>query len=158
MLKIHKEDPNLAEGDVLVGPEVLVPVLRVLPQVSETFLQLGFVLRDVIHNWPEVGKRVWRPNPVMCGAGFWSLHVHEKTPECGFDIRQPSSAAGGDVITRDCDLKRKPLGFCPSVGLVWSCTADRGPQRTAVEEAVTAQLSDREASILDRPLLVYMPF
>lgn len=72
MIKIPKEDLNLAEGDVLVDPEVVVPVLRVLPQVSETFLQLGFVLRDVIHNCPEVGKRVWWPNPVMCGAGFWS--------------------------------------------------------------------------------------
>lgn len=80
IIKIQKGDPNLAEGDVLVGPEVLVPVLRVLPQVSETFLQLGFILWDVIHNWPEVGKWVWWPDPVVRGAGFWSdgrsLQVH----------------------------------------------------------------------------------
>lgn len=67
-----KEVANLAEGDVLVGPEVLVPVFCILPQLSEAFLQLGFILGDVIHNWPEVGKRVWWPNPVMCGADFWS--------------------------------------------------------------------------------------
>lgn len=80
MIKIQKGDLNLAEGDVLVGPEVLVPVLGVLPQVSETFLQLGFILWDVIHNWPEVGKWVWWPDPVVRGAGFWSdgrsLQVH----------------------------------------------------------------------------------
>lgn len=63
---------NLAEGDVLVGPEVLVPVLRILPQVSETFLQLGFILGDVINNRPEVGERVWGSDPVVCGAGSWS--------------------------------------------------------------------------------------
>lgn len=72
MRKIHQGDLNLAEGDVLVGPEVLVPVLRVLPQVSETFLQLGFILGDVIHNWPHVGKWVWGADPVMRGAGFRS--------------------------------------------------------------------------------------
>lgn len=81
-----KEDLNPAEGDVLLGPEVLVPVLRVLPQVSETFLQLGFVLRDVIHNWPEVGERVRWPNPVMSGAGVWSgrsLQVQKKQLNVG---------------------------------------------------------------------------
>lgn len=60
---------NLAEGDVLVGPEVLVPVFRILPQVSQTFLQLGFILGDAINNRPEVGKRVRRPDPVVRGAG-----------------------------------------------------------------------------------------
>lgn len=63
---------NLAEGDVLVGPEVLVPVFRILPQVSETFLQLGFILGGVINYRPEVGERVRWPDPVVRGAGSWS--------------------------------------------------------------------------------------
>lgn len=63
---------NLAEGDVLLGPELVVPVLRLLPQVSQPFLQLCFILRDVVDDWPQVGERVWWTNPVMCGAGFWS--------------------------------------------------------------------------------------
>lgn len=66
------KDVNLAEGDVLLGPEVLVPVFRVLPQVPETFLQLGFILGDAINYWPEVGKRVRRPDPVVRGAGSGS--------------------------------------------------------------------------------------
>lgn len=69
---MNKAGLDLAEGDVLVGPEVLVPVLRVLPQVSETFLQLGLVLGDPEHDWPEVGQRVRWPDPVVSGAGFWS--------------------------------------------------------------------------------------
>lgn len=140
MIKIHREDLNLAEGDVLVGPEVLVPVLRVLPQVSETFLQLGFVLGDVIHDGPEVGERVRWPDPVMRGAGFWSaggsLQVQRNTGK-----KQASPAAGGD-------LKPKPSELCSSGALAWSC-------RTAVEAAGNAE---PEASILRRPLLVLMPF
>lgn len=63
---------NLAEGDVLLGPELVVPVLRLLPQVPQLFLELCLILRDVVDDWPQVGQRVWWSNPVMCGAGFWS--------------------------------------------------------------------------------------
>lgn len=72
---------NLAEGDVLLGPEVLVPVLGFLPQVSQPFLQLWFILAYVVHNRPQVGKRVRWTNPVMCGVGCWSegrsLHINK---------------------------------------------------------------------------------
>lgn len=50
----------------------MVPVLCLLPQVSQLFLQLCFLLRDAVDDWSEVGKRVWRTDPVVCGTGFWS--------------------------------------------------------------------------------------
>ncbi len=60
---------NLAEGDVLLGPELVVPVLGLLPQVTQTFLQLSLVLGDTVNDWPQVGKRVRWTDPVVCGAG-----------------------------------------------------------------------------------------
>lgn len=68
-MAFKKSDLNLAEGDVLLGPEVVVPVLRLLPQVSQAFLQLRFVLRDVVNDWPQVGERVRWADPVVRGAG-----------------------------------------------------------------------------------------
>lgn len=62
----------LAEADVLLGPEVVVPVLGLLPQVSQTSLQLRLVLGDVVNDGPNVGERVRWTDPVVCGAGRWS--------------------------------------------------------------------------------------
>lgn len=40
--------------------------------MSEPFLQLRFFLWDAVDDWSEVGKRVRRTDPVVCGTGFWS--------------------------------------------------------------------------------------
>lgn len=53
----------------------MVPVLGLLPQVSQPFLQLCFVRGDVVNDWPQVGKRVRWADPVVRGGGYW--------PECG---------------------------------------------------------------------------
>lgn len=78
---IMEKNLNLAEGDVLLGPEVVVPVLGLLPQVSQPFLQLCFILGYVVHDRPQVGKRVRWTNPVVCGAGCGSegrsLHMNK---------------------------------------------------------------------------------
>lgn len=50
----------------------MVPVVCLLSQVSEPFLQLRFLLWDAVDDWSEVGKRVQRTDPVVCGTGFWS--------------------------------------------------------------------------------------
>lgn len=65
-------DSYFSEGDVLLCPEVVVPVLRLLPQVSQPFLQLWFVLGDVVNYRPQVWQRVRWTDPVVCGAGWWS--------------------------------------------------------------------------------------
>lgn len=69
MLQREKRVVNLAEGKILFAPELVVPVLRLLPQVSKSFFQLRFILGDAIDNWTHVGKRVWWTDPVMGGAG-----------------------------------------------------------------------------------------
>lgn len=60
---------NLAEGKILFAPELVVPVLRLLPQVPKSFFQLRFILGDAVDNWTHVGQRVWWTDPVMGGAG-----------------------------------------------------------------------------------------
>lgn len=60
---------NLAEGKILLAPELVVPVLRLLPQVSQSFLQLRFVLGDAVDDRAHVGQRVWWADPVVGGAG-----------------------------------------------------------------------------------------
>lgn len=60
---------NLAEGQILLAPELVVPVLRLLPQVSKSFFQLRFIFGDAVDDWTHVGKRVWWSDPVMSGAG-----------------------------------------------------------------------------------------
>lgn len=73
---------NLAEGKILLGPELMVPVLGLLPQVSESFFQLRFILWDVVHDWTQVGIRVWWTDPVMSGTGHRpdsrSLEINNK--------------------------------------------------------------------------------
>lgn len=63
---------NLAEVEVLLGPELVVPVLRLLPQVSQPLFQLRLLLRDAVDDRPQVGQRVRGADPVMCRAGLRS--------------------------------------------------------------------------------------
>lgn len=62
-------DVHLAEVDVLFGPEVLVPVLCLLPQLPQLLLQVRLVLRDPVHDGTQIRQGVWRSNPVVRGAG-----------------------------------------------------------------------------------------
>lgn len=59
---------NLGEGDILFAPELVIPVLSLLPQVSKPFFQLRFILGDAVDDWTDVGKRVRWSDPVMSGA------------------------------------------------------------------------------------------
>lgn len=68
----QKKLVHLAEGHILLAPELVVPVLRLLPQVPKSFLQLRFVLGDAVDDRTHVGERVWWPDPVMSGAGWRS--------------------------------------------------------------------------------------
>lgn len=88
-LKLFKKlDFNLAEGDVLLGPELVVPVLGLLPQVSQPFLQLRLALGDAVNDRPQVGQRVWWTDPVVCGAGCRSegrslqVNRNQRNEEC----------------------------------------------------------------------------
>lgn len=56
---------DLAESPVLVGPELLVPFLCFLPELSELLLRWGLVFRDVEVNGPEVGVFVGGSDPVV---------------------------------------------------------------------------------------------
>lgn len=62
---------HLAKGDILPGPEVMVPVLCVLPQMSEFSLQHCLILRDVVYDRPQVWQFVWWPDPVIFRCWSW---------------------------------------------------------------------------------------
>ena len=46
--------PYLVEGHVLVGPELVVPDLCLLPQPSQPLLQGRLLGGDVVRDWPDV--------------------------------------------------------------------------------------------------------
>lgn len=63
----------LAEGDVLLGQEVMVPVLCLQTQASQQTLQLLSDFRVVVNDRQRVGKSVGFSNPVVCRVGYFSL-------------------------------------------------------------------------------------
>ena len=65
----------LAEGDVLLGQEVMVPVLCLRTQASQQTLQLLSDFRVMVNDRQRVGKRreVGWSNPVVRRVGYFSL-------------------------------------------------------------------------------------